>query len=203
MKADTQQQILAAGRIEFLDKGFQDASLRRIAQRAGVTTGAIYGYYADKAALFEALVEPAATQFRNRFQAVQAAFAALPPAEQITGMREYSSQSLQDLLDDVYAHADAFRLIVCRSAGTVYEDYIEGLVEAEAEATAQFVATMQQAGHPVATLSENLRHILANAYFSAVFEIVAHEMTKEEADAYVHQITTFFQAGWQSLLHFT
>ena len=46
-------------------KGFKNASLRSIAQAAGVTTGAIYGYYPDKAALFDALVSEPANHLRD------------------------------------------------------------------------------------------------------------------------------------------
>ena len=53
----TQQKILEAAKQEFLEKGFQGASLRNIVKTAGVTTGAFYGYYSNKEALFAALVE--------------------------------------------------------------------------------------------------------------------------------------------------
>ena len=43
---------------EFLDKGFQGASLRQIVKNAGVTTGAFYGYFSSKEALFASIVEP-------------------------------------------------------------------------------------------------------------------------------------------------
>ena len=49
--------LLEAGKKEFLAHGFQGASLRDIAASLGVTTGAIYRYYTDKAELFSALVE--------------------------------------------------------------------------------------------------------------------------------------------------
>lgn len=48
--------ILSAAIQEFLEKGFTSASLRNIAKKAGVTTGALYGYYDSKEDLFEALV---------------------------------------------------------------------------------------------------------------------------------------------------
>ncbi|HML45886.1 MAG TPA: TetR/AcrR family transcriptional regulator [Clostridia bacterium] len=118
MISETQRAILEAGKQEFLTMGFQDASLRRIAQKAGVTTGAIYGYYAYKAALFQALVEPTATDFKTRFIGMQKTFAALPPDAQIRGMRAYSSEALQSFLDDIYAHYDAFRLLVCNAGRT-------------------------------------------------------------------------------------
>lgn len=37
--------ILSAAMQEFLEKGFKSASLRNIVKTAGVTTGALYGYY--------------------------------------------------------------------------------------------------------------------------------------------------------------
>ena len=37
---------------EFLEKGYANASLRRIVRRAEVTTGALYSHFRDKQALF-------------------------------------------------------------------------------------------------------------------------------------------------------
>ena len=41
----TIDRILECSKKEFLEKGFKNASLRVIAKEAGVTTGAIYGYF--------------------------------------------------------------------------------------------------------------------------------------------------------------
>ena len=43
---NTLDNIHKAAKKEFLDKGFQMASLRNIVKNAGVTTGALYGRYA-------------------------------------------------------------------------------------------------------------------------------------------------------------
>lgn len=47
--------LLEAGKQEFLEKGFQGASMRGIASRLSVTTGALYRYYTDKESLFDVL----------------------------------------------------------------------------------------------------------------------------------------------------
>lgn len=54
----TLENILHAALEEFSDKGFLGASLRQIVKKAGVTTGAFYGYFSSKEALFAAIVEP-------------------------------------------------------------------------------------------------------------------------------------------------
>ena len=54
---DTLEKIKQAAVEEFSDKGFLGASLRQIVKKAGVTTGAFYGYFSSKEALFNAIVE--------------------------------------------------------------------------------------------------------------------------------------------------
>ncbi len=199
-KSETQKSILAAGKEEFLKKGFKDASLREIATAAGVTTGAIYGYYSDKNALFSALVEPVASLFLERFETIQDTFAALPEKEQIASMNVYSTGELMLMLDYIYENFDVFRLILCCSDGTKFENYIHHLVEVEATSTVKFIALLKRNGFTPTDISENLAHILANAYFSAIFETVVHNMNQTEAHHYVEHLTAFFTAGWDKLL---
>jgi TetR/AcrR family transcriptional regulator len=44
-------------------------------------------------------------------------------------------------------------------------------------------------------------HIVASAFFSAVFEVVKHDMTREAADTYIENLRQFFTAGWKTILH--
>ena len=55
--------IMQAAYSEFLAYGFQKASLHKIAEKAGVTTGAIYTRYKNKDALF---VSPHFRQLGNQ-----------------------------------------------------------------------------------------------------------------------------------------
>ena len=77
----TLEKIQRAALAEFLDKGFLGASLRQIVKNAGVTTGAFYGYFSSKEALFASIVEPHAAALMGRFMEAQTTFAALPEAE--------------------------------------------------------------------------------------------------------------------------
>ena len=65
----TLEKIQEAAMAEFLDKGFQGASLRQIVKNAGVTTGAFYGYFSSKEALFASIVEPHAAALMGKFMA--------------------------------------------------------------------------------------------------------------------------------------
>lgn len=53
----TREAILDAAELEFLERGVSRTALAHIADRAGVTRGAIYWHFKDKAALFAAMLE--------------------------------------------------------------------------------------------------------------------------------------------------
>ncbi len=59
------RQILDGARKVFMDLGFDGASMGEIARAAGVSKGTLYVYFADKCALFEAIIEQEVTQQRH------------------------------------------------------------------------------------------------------------------------------------------
>ena len=74
--------ILEAAKAEFLERGFAEASMRTIAERAGFTTGMLYSRFADKSEIFRELVEGPADELYNYFMTVQNEFA----AERVCGL---------------------------------------------------------------------------------------------------------------------
>ena len=75
--SSTLERIHAAAQAEFLKKGYQGASLRNIVKTAGVTTGALYGYYDSKEALFAALVDESYRHVLDTYRAAVFGFEAL------------------------------------------------------------------------------------------------------------------------------
>jgi len=67
-KARTQARLIEAAYEEVLEKGFASASLDAIARRAGMTKGAIYSNYRDKAQLMLAVRDAKQPRVRLRFE---------------------------------------------------------------------------------------------------------------------------------------
>lgn len=55
--AVTKEALLAAARELFTERGYADVGVAELAQRAGVTTGAVYHHFGSKRGLFRALLE--------------------------------------------------------------------------------------------------------------------------------------------------
>ncbi len=60
--------ILAAARAEFLEHGYAKVSLEDIVSRAGLTRGALYHQFDDKAAVLEAVVQYEAASMQDRMR---------------------------------------------------------------------------------------------------------------------------------------
>lgn len=199
---ETQRRILEVGKQEFLEKGFKDASLRGIVKKAGFTQGAFYGYYPDKAALFEALVAPAAEDLIEQFKVAQQAHYDLISEDRASESRRLSTEYLRRFLGYIYDNFDAFKLVICCSEGTRYATYIHDLVELEVSEAERYYAELGKRGKIEGQASRDLHHMITSAYFTAVFETVVHDMSRERAMAYVEELATFFNCGWEGLLQF-
>ena len=196
----TKKRILESAKAEFMERGFSGASLRVIAKNAGVTTGALYGSFADKDALFDALVGEHIAYFYREFTTAQIAFQNLDDDKQVETMHTHSAHALFGLIGYVYDHFDAFSLALCHSTGSKYETWLEPIIAMEEESTKCFIATIRQGGYPVKDISDQLIHILCTGFFHDVMETVAHNMDRETAIRHIALLCDFTTAGWDRLL---
>lgn len=201
--SETQKKILEIGKREFLEKGFKSASLRGIVKEAGFTQGAFYGYYPDKEALFTALVSEAADGLIERFKSAQRAHFGLIKKGKTELSRKLSTEYLQLFIGYIYDHFDAFKLVICRSAGTRYEHYIDDLVELEVSITEKYYRLLRTKGKLEGRVSRELHRMITSAYFTAVFETVAHDMPQKKAFDYTKELAVFFNCGWDGILKLT
>lgn len=196
----TLEKIQQAALTEFLDKGFLSASLRQIVKNAGVTTGAFYGYFSCKEALFASIVEPHAAALMGRFMVAQTSFAGRPEAEQPEHMGEDSESCLDWMVDYICQNREPVKLLLCRAEGTGYESFVHNMVEVEVEYTLRYMEVLRRLGRRVPTLSRSLCHIIASGMFNGLFEVVIHDMPYEQALRDVKQLRAFYTAGWLELV---
>ena len=192
--------ILEYAKKEFMEKGFDGSSMRTIAEKSGYTTGMLYARFADKSQLFKELVSKAADELFNYFSNAEEEFAAFPPEQQYHEMHSYVDTKVDVMIDIIYDNFDAFKLIVCRSVGSGYEYYIDKMIDVETKNTIRFIQQLNDAGIKLNEVRADLSHMLSSAMFNGIFEVVAHDLPREEARGYIKQVQDFFNAGWDNLL---
>ncbi len=201
VKADkTRENILSTAKKHFLRDGLDGASLRNIVKDAGLTTGAFYKYFPTKESMFDALIDPYVEHIYQIYDDILADFEVLSPQEQTDHMAASSEDGIDRIVDYVYNNYDSFRLLLkCGDSGK-YADFIHSMVERESQSTLNYMETLQRAGIDVPVVKKDLLHMLSTGFFSAVFQIIEHDMEKETAKANIAQLKEFQTGGWERLL---
>ena len=115
-------------------------------KNAGVTTGAFYGYFSSKEALFASIVEPHAAALMGRFMEAQTSFAELPERKQPEHMGMESGQCVHWMVDYICDHREPVKLLLCRAEGTGYEHFVHNMVEVEVEYTLRYMEVLRRLG---------------------------------------------------------
>ncbi len=195
-----QEKIIHFAKQEFLHYGFKDASLRNIAAAAGMTTGAIYTYFKNKNALFEAIVDPVCIKVEEMFSELSKSY--------YNSEAVVSDITFQKTLDDlyliyefIYKYFDVFRLLVIGADGSSRSDYIHTLVNHEVKHTFAYLERMKRNKNVNPKINRTIIHIISESYINALFEPVRHNMSHDEALKNLDFLVTFYTGGWQSVLN--
>lgn len=197
-KSESHKHLIPAARSVFLEKGFQNASIRDIASRAGMTSGALYRHFKDKEDMFSALVESAvqkADEWLKRH---------ITRGYESVSSEQYDmlwKDSEIDLMREVlYPNLDAFRLVLCSSQGTRYEHFLDDMIEKQVAIMSDVLAKLRSQGIPTKELSCEELHIFMSAYINALLVPVIRNYPLEKALHYLKTVETFFLPGWHDIL---
>lgn len=198
-KTETYIKILPAAKEEFLEKGFEQASMRNIAAKIGMSAAGLYRHFEDKEALFSALVEPAVAACEQWYQQHKVKDYEWLDENDLDSIWE-SGADVNLIMNVVYPNFDAFKLLICCSEGTRYATYLHDLVMLEQTETFAFMDAAREKGIPVKNVRPEEMHLLMSAYVTALFEVVVHDFPQEDARHYLETFQAFFYPGWRAIL---
>ncbi len=197
-KTENHEKIIAAACREFLEYGFQEASMRRIAAECGMSASGLYKHFASKEEMFAALVDPVIDGLMDLYHTIE--------NEYVEDMEKNGKQNLWTdqsetvrMMEYLYDHFDAFRLIICRSQGTRYAGFTHEMAQLEENVTLKYMKELKSKGVPVKTVNKKELHLLVTSVIEAIFEAVAHEFSRKEALHYAHTLEEFYLPGWRAL----
>jgi AcrR family transcriptional regulator len=194
-KTKSHEKIIEAAKKEFLEYGYADASLRRIAASAGIQVGGLYKHFASKDEMFEALVEPAIKDFYKLYHDIEKEYF------DDTGATEWEAKSeVTRVMECIYGHFDEFRLLILRSQGTRYEDLKHEIALLEENATLRYLDELRRRGCKVRDLDDTEFHLLSTAYIEAFFQPLIHGLDRQKAMHYAKTLEEFYQPAWKTWL---
>lgn len=198
-KTESHKRVLAAAREEFMEYGFEKASMRRIGERCGMTAAGLYRHCKDKAGLFQELVLPSIEKIDMWLDAHVRRSIANMKAKKVDLKQDSEIDMMRDL---IYPNMEEYRLLLARAQGTPYANYLRDLTKKQEEMMLLYMPLLKENGFVRREVDPRELHILLSAYTTAMLEPVVEGYTKEEALRYLDTIESFFLSGWQQILSF-
>ena len=197
--AGVTEKLLECAKEEFLSNGYENASLRVIAEKAGSSKGAIYIRYPDKESLFRTIVQPAADGFYKLMKITLGEFENMPAEFQKEQINTYSKDRFSNVMDYIYDHFEEFRLLLTSGAHSISQEFMHSIVEMDVNCTLQFIEKTGNDAISSGRLTADLAHLLSSAFYSGFFEVVVHDMPKEAAKKHIQNMSRFYNAGWKTI----
>ena len=198
--AGVSERLLACARSEFLDKGFQAASIREIAKKAETSARAIYTRFPNKEGLFDAIVSPVSDGLIELYQNYADQFWSKDIGVDGTDAISFDDTAIYvDMIDYIYDHKDEFLLIQTSLDGKCHTALIEDLTDKNISYISKWTESAGGAGNEEELMMKVL-HMLTNSFYASMFEPLRHDMNRREARFYIEKLCAFFVAGIDCLL---
>lgn len=185
-------EIVKAATEEFLQYGYHGASLRRIAEKAGTTTGSLYMRYKNKDALFGSLTACVEEDAKKAFQNLAEVYRNVRSAEDLM---KAARQESEEIIDVIFRHYDASVLLLCKSEGSTAAEFFNRISARKKKESAEFFSRF-----PHSADQQHAFDILLTVQFDMYRQILRNGYTKEEAKACLTLLMQFMNGGWQTIL---
>lgn len=193
--------ILASAKAEFLDKGFEKASLKTICQNAQVTTGALYKRYSGKEELFCAVVSDTVAELNEVAREKTSVDLSRLPDEALVKAWDMDEAYMLWWFQLLYQHRDGFTLLLCKAAGTVYANFQHDWVETMTQGTWAYYLEARRRGLAHTDLSNQELHVLLSAFWTTIYEPFIHGYTWDQIVFHSHLVCGLF--NWNQVLGFS
>jgi len=201
-KKDTRVKILSAARTEFLNCGYEKTTMRSICKKAGVTTGALYFFFENKAGLFRALVARTAEELEVFFHQAVAAEKRYSRQLVLAGKEldgDMDSESECRMMRYFYPRREEFLILMTKAQGSEYELFRDKMRTLMTAAFEDFIHLYVQEQEISAALYD-LVPLLVSWRINSYLELLKENLPLEEMLIRTDLIARYAAGGWNAIV---
>jgi len=198
-KKDIRQRILDVSKQEFFKHGFNDASMRNIAKKAGVGLSNIYNYFHNKDDLLRETLAPLLMAFDKMFDEHNT-------PEKISldllNSEEFLHNNIDMLVNFVAHYRDELNLLLFHAHGSSLENFRDEFTRRYTKTSLEYLAKMKKKYPDInGNVSTFFMHTAGSWWLSTIGEIVTHnELSRAELEQFIAEYMIFGTAGWRDLM---
>ncbi|AQR94504.1 TetR/AcrR family transcriptional regulator [Clostridium saccharoperbutylacetonicum] len=187
-KNEIRQRIINIAREEFLENGFEKASIRTITAKAKTSKSNLYNYFKDKDDLFYCVVEKTIIRIKKGIELAEELYVS-------KGVHFYTKEEQEFVVSTVseFVHENLIevKLLLFRAQGSALESFKFEVIEAFTDIMCKWVKTMV----PDKSISRNFIRSISNFYLSIIEQNIIHGQANDNKE-----FIDFIYNGWKSVL---
>lgn len=178
--------LMKTGKAEFLEKGFEKASLRKICRNAGVTTGAVYFFFENKEDLFHQIVADTVVKLQCM---------GMELSKQELEEESSSADGDQIFMKCLWQNREEVLLLLEKSEGTRYENF-------KNEIFSQFINVFSLFFEKYGNMGtdRNLIRIIVEMRIHGYLELLKGDYSMEETLRLAELVGCYADGGFYSLV---
>ena len=193
---ETREKLIESAKAEFMEKGYNKASLRSICAKAGVTTGALYFFFEDKADLYKAIIGKPVDEL---FDIMQAHF---DEDDEIIASPDYDandddhSEVAQKLIHHIYSNYDAAIPLLTKSQGSEYENIVDRIVDFTESKSVEMMEKIAEQKGKKKKVNRYMLHLVIHLVVDSFVHLVTHEPDEQKALANIKKVFKMTMHNW-------
>lgn len=188
--------LIEAAKKEFLEKGYNKASLRNICAKAGMTTGALYFFFSNKEDLYESIVNPPIEELKRMIIEHYKEDSEFLANQDSLDMGNIDHSDIAEMIvKHIYKNYDSFILLLSGSKEDALDKEIDEFVELIEKSTVLMVKDSKYY-----TYDPFMTHWMAHTTVDSVAHVIKHEKDESIAQKRIQSIMNYLVIGWIKLV---
>lgn len=191
-KDEIRQRIIEVAKQEFLENGFEKASIRTITAKAKTSKSNIYNYFKDKDHLFYSILEPTLAKIQ---QGLEMAKSFNVPK----GVDAYTQDSQRivvgAIMGFVFENITDFKLLLFQAQGSSLDNFKDKITEIFTDLLYEWVESIR----PDKGISRFFVRCVANFIIGGIEQTIKYGITKEQVSMGQHEFISFLYHGWKGV----
>lgn len=198
LKGHIRSRVLAVAKLQFGQKGFRQASIREIADLAGIRAGNLYNYFTNKDELFREVVRPVLYALETMLQEHHGT-----RGEDIMMMKseKYLETCIEEYVSLINTYRELMIILLFRAQGSSLEHFRKNYTERSTALVKAWFASMRQKYPEINTaVSDFSIHLHTVWMFTMFEELLTHPVSGQEMEDILHDYILFEIQGWRAII---
>ncbi len=195
---DTKELILLVAKEEFINKGYDDTSLRDIAKKCHISPTAIYRHFENKEDIFNELIKPLFNFFDEQTNIIQSMDYEFLKDNKPSNVWDFEREGNYYFKFLFGQYTDLVKLLI-KERKSWFKKII---VDFEYDVTIKYLNEMEKSGHNINNFNNISFKLLLDSYLEAYINLLSLDLNEDMLKEVCREINNFYTIGFRNLLGF-